>query len=75
MQFAKKNNYLLSNNTNIRNKHLKMQYDICNLFRNKNNIFYNYLLTVVISSLLTVTSLAAQKDARKARFTIYFNCK
>ena len=70
MQFAKKNNYLLSNNTNIRNKHLKMQYDICNLFKNKNNIFYNYLLPVVIISLMAMTSLPARKDARKARFTI-----
>ena len=69
MQFAKKI-IIYYQITHIRNKHLKMQYDICNLFRNKNNIFYNYLLHVAIISPLTVTSLTARKDARKARFAI-----
>ena len=39
MQFAKKNDYLLATDTHIRNKYLKWQYDIFNLFRNKDNIF------------------------------------
>ena len=39
MQFAEKNDYLLATDTHIRNRYLKRQYDISNLFRNKDNIF------------------------------------
>ena len=44
MQFAKKNDYLLATDTHIRNKYLKWQYDIFNLFRNKDNILKKYML-------------------------------
>ena len=50
MHLAKKN-YLLSNATHIRNKHIKRHYNIFNQLQKKNNIFYNILAVELITEL------------------------
>ena len=93
--FGKKNIYLLSNATHIRNKHIKGHYIFYKQMQKKINIFYNILAyniehTTTPSQswrhIMTSSSyhdviihnrdvINHQKDARKARFTFYFNSK